>query len=153
MPRGVETPPDIKARARSLLLAGHRQSEVCELTGLGKATVCEIAATMFEQLESVRTKKLDSDLDLIMAYFRAALNAMISQAALFSDHDYCRTQNAHDLAIAHGVLGDKLAGVAATAQALGLVGPAAPAFPDPQLPEPANHADIVIDGDARSTDP
>ena len=53
---------------------------------------------------------------------------------VFADPDYCRMQDADTLAISHGVLGDKLAGIAATAQALGLVGTAS--VVTAALPEP-----------------
>jgi hypothetical protein len=142
MPRGKAHPPELRANAEGLLLAGHSQAEVCELTGLPKATVSGIASAIKSdgsgRFELVRTKKLDSDGDLIMGYFRAALRAMISQAEIAGDPTYCRTQNAHDLAIFHGVIGDKLAGIATTAQALGLIGPQAAEL---ALPAPDHTAD------------
>jgi hypothetical protein len=112
-------------------MAGQSQSDVCVETGLAKATVSGIAAALGSKFEQVRTKKTEDDGELIMAYFRAALRAMASQAEVFGDPAYCRTQDAHNLAIAHGVLGDKLAGIATTAQALGLLGTHAanPALP------------------------
>lgn len=128
MPRGVAHPPEVRARAHSLLLAGHSQAEVIEETGLGKAVVCRLAAELGDQLERVGTKRIESDAELIMAYFRAALRAMRSQVEVLGDPDYCRTQRADSLAIAHGVIGDKLAGIATTARTLGLFdneGPAA----------------------------
>lgn len=72
----------------------------------------------------IATKKEPADADLILTYLRTGLRAMIVQAEVFADPVYCRAQTAADLAIAHGVLGDKLAGVAATAQAMGLLTPA-----------------------------
>jgi hypothetical protein len=120
MPRGVAHPPEVRARAHSLLLAGHSQAEVIEETGLGKAVVCRLAAELGDQLERVGTKTVETDAELIMAYFRAALRAMRSQVEVLGDPDYCRTQRADALAIAHGVIGDKLAGIATTAQTLGL---------------------------------
>ena len=68
----------------------------------------------------VRTEKTLTD--LILDYLQTGFRAMIVQAEVYADEHYCRAQDADKLAIAHGVLGDKLAGVAATAQALGLIG-------------------------------
>ena len=78
-------------------------------------------------------QKRESELDLIMDYFHAALRAMRVQAEVFGDPEYCRAQSANDLGIAHGILGDKLAGIAATAQALGLIGAQLPATSDTVL--------------------
>lgn len=121
MPRGVPHSAEVRAAAESLLLAGHSQAAVCEQTGLPKQTVCDIAGALGDRFGQVRTKKLESDADLIMGYFRAALRAMTAQAELFGDPSYTRSQNVRDLAIAHGIIGDKLAGIASTAQALGLI--------------------------------
>lgn len=138
MPRGKAHPPELRARAQSLLLQGKPQSEVCALTGLPKATVSGIASGMPEQLEQVRTVKKEAYGDLIMGYFSAALRAMISQAEVFGDPNYCRQHDPDKLAIAHGVIGDKLAGIATTAQALGLIGPQAT---NPALPAPDDQPD------------
>ena len=138
MPRGKAHPPELRASAEALLLAGHSQSEVCEVTRLPKATVSGIAGRLGDRLELVRTKKLATDADLIMGYFRGVLRALTAQTEIFSDPVYCRAQDADKLAIAHGVLGDKLAGIATTAQALGLLGTAPDsngALPEPE-PEP-----------------
>lgn len=135
MPRGKAHPPELRAQAQSLLLEGKSQAEVCGLTGLPKATVSGIAATMPEQLELVRTGKKEAYGDLIMHYFSAALRAMISQAEVASDPEYTRKHDPDKVAILHGVIGDKLAGIATTAQALGLIGPQTA---DPALPVPAD---------------
>src|SRR5262252_1885947 len=74
------------------------------------------------ELQPVATVKRPDLQELIAHYLDVGFRAMITQAEVFGDPAYCRTQSANDLAIAHGVLGDKLAGVAATAQALGLIG-------------------------------
>jgi hypothetical protein len=122
MPRGKAHPPELRASAEALLLAGHSQTEVCGLTRLPQRTVSHIAAGLGDKLAQVGLKKMESDSDLIMGYFRGVLRALTAQTEVFGDPDYCRAQDADKLAIAHGVLGDKLAGIATTAQALGLIG-------------------------------
>jgi hypothetical protein len=126
MPRGKAHAPEVRANAEGLLMAGHTQAEVCGLTGLDPSVIYRWATALGDRLPKLATpvasKKVESDSDLIMGYFRAALRAMISQAEVFGDPEYCRTQRANELAIAHGVIGDKLAGIATTAQALGLLG-------------------------------
>jgi hypothetical protein len=59
--------------------------------------------------------------ELIVEYMVVGLEAMIAQARVFGDPEYCRRQDAGALAISHGVLTDKLTGIAATAKTLGVV--------------------------------
>ncbi len=134
MARGKAHPPELRASAEALLLAGHSQADVCGITSLPQRTVSHIAAGLGAKLAQVGLKKQESDADLIMGYFRGVLRALTAQTEVFGDPEYCRTQDADKLAIAHGILGDKLAGIATTAQALGLIGNPPP---DPALPEPA----------------
>lgn len=131
MARGKAHPPELRASAEALLLAGHSQAEVVSITHLPQRTVSHVAARLGPQLAQVGLQKKEAYGDLIMGYFSAALRAMTSQAEVFGDPDYCRSQDADKLGIAHGILGDKLAGIATTAQALGLLGPPAanPALP------------------------
>jgi hypothetical protein len=135
MPRGKAHPADVRAAAEGLLLAGKSQSEVCNLTALPKRTVARIAAGLGDQLAQVGIEKKAAVGDLIMGYFRAALRAMTSQAEVAGDPEYIRQHDPDKVAILHGVIGDKLAGIATTAQALGLIGPQAA---DPALPAPAD---------------
>src|SRR5947209_6006818 len=134
MPRGKAHPPQLRAAAEALLLEGRSQSDVRRITGLPKATLSNIASGIGDRLELIRTQKKESYQDLIMGYFSAALRAMISQAEVFGDPEYCRSHDPDKLAIAHGVIGDKLAGIATTAQALGIIGHQAA---EPALPQPA----------------
>lgn len=133
MTRGKAHPPELRANAEALLLAGHSQAEVRGKTGLPKATVSRIAAGLGERVERVGTEKRESAGELIMAYFETALRAMVSQAEVASEPDYIRRHDPDKVAILHGVIGDKLAGIATTAQALGLIGPQGA---DPALPAP-----------------
>jgi hypothetical protein len=135
MTRGKPHPPTLRAAAEALLLSGKSQAEVCTITGLPKATVSRIAGGLGNQLEQVGTAKKESYQDLIMGYFRAALKAMTTQVEVLGDPEYVRAHDPDKNAIAHGVIGDKLAGIATTAQALGLIGAQAP---DPALPAPAD---------------
>jgi hypothetical protein len=135
MTRGKAHPPELRARAEALLLAGKSQSDVCDATRLPKQTVSRIAAGLGDRLGQIGTEKKEAVNDLIMGYFRAALRAMISQAEVASDPEYTRKHDPDKVAILHGVIGDKLAGIATTAQALGLIGPQAA---DPALPAPAD---------------
>lgn len=135
MSRGKAHPPELRAQAEALLLAGHSQAEVCEATGLEKSTVSRIAARLSPKLQQVATEKRATAGELIMEYFAAALRAMISQAEVASEPDYIRAHEPQHVAILHGVIGDKLAGIATTAQALGLIGHASA---DPALTAPAS---------------
>jgi transposase-like protein len=121
MTRGVPHPPELRAEVIAAVLAGTSIAQAALQFGLSKSLVSEWASADL----SVRTVRTEKSVDLellIRRYLDAGFRAMISQAEVFSDPDYCRRQDADKLAIAHGVLGDKLAGVAATAQALGLLG-------------------------------
>jgi hypothetical protein len=129
MTRGKAHPPELRANAEALLLAGHSQSEVCSMTGLDSGLVSRWAARLEPRLQQLAVKKTESDAELIMGYFRAALRAMTSQVEVAGDPDYCRSQDADKLAIFHGVIGDKLAGIATTAKALGLLGSDSPTQP------------------------
>jgi hypothetical protein len=122
MSRGRAHPPALRASVEALLMAGKTQAEVCAATGLDSGLVSRWAGKLEPQLQQVAVEKKEVYGDLIMGYFTAALRAMTSQAEVAGDPDYCRTQDADKLAIFHGVIGDKLAGIATTAQALGLIG-------------------------------
>lgn len=138
MARGRAHPPELRASAEALLLAGRSQSEVCNITGLEKSSVSRIASKLGDRLQQVATVKKEAYGELIMGYFSAALRAMISQAEVAGDPEYTRKHDPDKVAILHGVIGDKLAGIATTAQALGLIGPQAA---DPALPAPADFDD------------
>jgi Helix-turn-helix domain len=118
MTRGVEHPLELRAQVVATVLAGTSIAAAARQFGLAKQTVS--AWVQAGDVPLVRTEKTLTD--LILEYLQTGFRAMIVQAQVYADEHYCRTQNASDLAIAHGVLGDKLAGVAATAQALGLIG-------------------------------
>jgi len=122
MARGVPHPPELRAQVLAAVMAGTSISQAARDFGLDQGLVSRWVMAGMQPLASV--KRQLTDVELIMTYFRAALEAMIAQAQVFGDPAYCRGQDADKLAIAHGVLGDKLAGVAATAQTLGLIGPA-----------------------------
>jgi hypothetical protein len=121
MTRGVAHPPELRAQVVAAVLAGTSINQVARQFGIDKATVSEWCARA--QVPTVPTLKTETDADLIMRYFRTAIRAMITQAEVFGDEQYCRTQRADELAIAHGVLGDKFAGIATTAASLGLIAP------------------------------
>lgn len=127
MARGKAHPPEVRARAEALLLAGHTQAQVCIETGLDDGLISRWAAALGPRLQKVAEQKQESDAQLLMSYFRGVLRAMVVQTEIFADPDYCRAQPANALAIAHGVLGDKLAGIATTAKALGILGTETPA--------------------------
>ena len=122
MTRGVAHPPEVRAEAEELLLEGLSQAEVCRRTGLPAMTVNDLARKLGSRLVEVRTRKKAYDLDLVMDLYRASMRAMIAIATLYADDAYARQYEPDKLAIAFGVMGDKLAGVATTAHALGLIG-------------------------------
>jgi hypothetical protein len=137
MTRGVPHPPELRAEVIAAVMAGSTISETALQFGLDKGLVSRWVAA--EPLHGVATQKIpDFDLEsLIRRYLDVGFRAMISQAEVMCDPSYSRAQDADKLAIAHGVLGDKLAGVAATAQALGFLGvPLEDPRDDPQLAAP-----------------
>lgn len=119
MPRGVPHSPELRAQVVAAVLAGTTIAAAARQFGLNKALVSRWAAG---GLQPVATEKREDLQTLIARYLDAGFRALIVQAEVLGDPEYCRAQAANDLAISHGVLGDKLAGVAATAQALGLIG-------------------------------
>lgn len=127
MTRGVAHPDELRAQVIAMVVAGTSITEAALHFNLDKGLISRWVHAAGLQL--VATKKVDSDTELIMGYFRAALRAMTSQAEVFGDPVYCRGQDADKLAIAHGVLGDKLVGISETAQALGLIALAPDARP------------------------
>src|SRR5262252_9041010 len=140
MTRGVPHPDELRAQVVAAVLAGSSIGQAARDFGLDKGLVSRWVAG----LQPLATQKRhETDTELIMAYCRAALRTLIAQTDVFGDEQYCRAQEADKLAIAHGVLADKLVGVAATAQALGLIGP-----PDQlALAEPAGAAPGAADDD------
>lgn len=124
MTRGTPHPAELRAQVVAAVLAGTSIARAAAQFKLSKQTVSRWAAEhpAGTVVGTVGTEKRNDLQDLIARYLEAGFHAMIAQAEVLGDHEYCRTQSANDLAIAHGVLGDKLAGVAATAQALGLIG-------------------------------
>jgi hypothetical protein len=127
LPRGVAHPPELRAQVVAAVLAGATITEAASAFHIDHSLVSRWVAA--GAVQPLAQEKGPTDAELIMQYFRTAIRAMIVQAEVFGDDDYCRSQDADKLAIAHGVLGDKFAGVAATAEALGLIGPLVPSLP------------------------
>jgi|SRR5262252_800458 len=122
MARGVPHPPELRAQVLAAIMAGTTISQAARDFGLDHGLVSRWVTAGVQPIAPEKRQR--TDIELIMTYFRTALEAMIVQAQVFGDPAYCRAQDADKLGIAHGILGDKLAGVAATAQTLGLIGPA-----------------------------
>jgi hypothetical protein len=121
MTRGVAHSPELRARVVAAVLAGATIPDVAAQFNLDQSLVWRWVQT--PSLQPIARQKTETDTDLVMRYFRTAIRAMITQAEVFGDEQYCRAQDADKLAIAHGVLGDKFAGIATTAASLGLIGP------------------------------
>jgi hypothetical protein len=118
--RGVAHSSELRAEVIAAVFAGMTITQAAAQFNLDKGLISRWVAA---GLQPVATQKKAPALeDLIVEYLMTGLRAMIVQAEVYADEHYCRAQDADKLAIAHGVLGDKLAGVAATAQALGIVG-------------------------------
>jgi hypothetical protein len=137
MTRGVSHSPELRAEVVNAVALGMPIREAARQFGLDPTLVSRWAAA---GVATIATAKNESDSELIMRYFRAGMRAMITQAEVFGDELYCRAQEADKLAIAHGVLGDKLAGIATTAAALGLIAPATRTLelPDADFDEPGS---------------
>jgi len=142
MTRGVAHPPELRAQVVAAVLAGMSVMQAAKEFHLDHGLVSRWVANPVQPLAR---EKSQPDSELIMTYFRSALRAMIVQAEVFADDEYCRRQDADKLAIAHGVLGTKLAGVSETAQALGLIGP--PVEDQRELAEPADAPPGAADDD------
>lgn len=119
MTRGVAHSPELRAQVVAAVHSGLSIREVARQFGLDATMVSRWVAS--GGVAGLATQKTETDVELVMAYFRAGFRAMIAQAEVLGDRDYCLAQDADKLAIAHGILGDKLAGVAATAAALGFI--------------------------------
>jgi hypothetical protein len=134
MTRGVAHPPELRTDVVNAVLAGMPIREAARQFGLDPTLVSRWVAA---GVAGIATQKNESDAELIMRYFRTAIRAMITQAEVFGDEHYCRAQDADKLAIAHGVLGDKFAGIATTAASLGLIAAASGTLelPGPDLVE------------------
>jgi transposase-like protein len=118
--RGVAHPQDLRAEVVAAVMAGTTIAQAARQYGLSKSLVSEWMKASGNSVRTIRTEKEFEE--LLMLYLERGMRAMIVQAEVYADPEYCRTQGAHELAIAHGVLGDKLVGFAAAAQALGLIG-------------------------------
>lgn len=129
MTRGVPHPAELRAQVVAAVLAGASIAQVAAQFNLDKGLVSRWVQN--NGLQPVATEKRTDLQALIARYLEVGFRAMIAQAEVLGDPEYCRTQSANDLAISHGVLGDKLAGVAATAQALGLIGTEEEFGPEP----------------------
>lgn len=116
--RGVAHPPELRAEAVAAVLAGTSIIQAAKQYGLSKQTVSRWVAERPDG--TVGTKKSDDLQSLMLRYLEVGLRALITQAEVLGDPAYCRTQDANQLAIAHGVLVDKLAGVATRAEAMGI---------------------------------
>jgi hypothetical protein len=138
MSRGVAHPPELRAQVVAAVLAGTTINQAARDFGIDKATVSEWCSRA--QIPTVPTIKTETDAELIMRYFRTAIRAMIVQAEVFGDEHYCRAQDADKLAIAHGVLGDKFAGIATTAASLGLIAASSGTL-ELAGPDPESHVD------------
>lgn len=133
MTRGKRHPPELRAQVVAAIMSGTGVREAARQFGVDPTM-----ASRWVQagVATIAAQEKERDLHaLVVEYLVTGFRAMINQAEVFGDPAYCRTQSANDLAISHGVLGDKLAGVAATAQALGLVGAKAAAAADDRAAE------------------
>jgi hypothetical protein len=134
MTRGVAHPPELRAQVVAAVLAGSTQAQAAAEFGVDVSVVSRWVNAGLQPI-AIEKKHVDTDTELVMTYFRSAVRAMIVQANVFADEQYCRIQEADKLAIAHGVLGDKFVLVAAAAQALGLI--TAPASSSRIIDQPA----------------
>jgi hypothetical protein len=124
MTRGVAHSPELRAQVIQAVASGMLIREAAREFDLDPTLVSRWVSA---GVAGIATRTKESDAELIMGYFRAGFRAMIVQAEVLGDRNYCLAQDADKLAIAHGVLGDKLAGVAATAAALGFIAAPLPA--------------------------
>ena len=120
MPRGVAHPPELRSQVVAAVLAGMTQAQAAAEFGVDESVVSRWVKSGLQPI-AIEKRQVQTDTELVMSYFRSAIQAMIIQAGVFADEQYCRAQDADKLAIAHGVLGDKFIVIAATAQALGLI--------------------------------
>jgi hypothetical protein len=118
MPRGVPHSLELRAQVVAAVLAGTSIAQAAAQFKLDKGLVSRWVQSA--EVATVATEKSDGLQSLMLRYLYVGLQALITQAEVLGDPAYCRAQSANDLAIAHGVLVDKLAGVATRAEALGI---------------------------------
>lgn len=108
MPKGVAYDARIKAAVLAALLTNPNVSEVARLHGVSKASVIMWRNTAgLTAMTAVKPEKRDELGELIAEYVRVNIAALTAQAHQFTNTDWLEKQNAHDVAILHGVLFDK----------------------------------------------
>lgn len=97
-----------KAEVQAALLAGQSVSQVAKEYKIPRGTVAGWSSEIRSQSVATvsNTKKAEIG-DLLIEYLRANLAALRAQAAVFSNPDWLKKQNAADAAVLHGVMTDK----------------------------------------------
>jgi len=105
-------PPEVKQAALAALAAGTSATEVAIRYSVASATVRAWKARELRDLQFTPTVARDERAEFgqrVLTFLQEEINALRAQAQLFTDPEWLRTQNAHDLAILHGVCVDKTA--------------------------------------------
>lgn len=100
---------EVKAAAMAALLEGQGVSAVAANYKLPVGTVkswkAELTGSRSQELLAPDEKATIGD--RIMRYLHASLETLYAQQAVFADPEWLEKQDAHELAILHGVLTDK----------------------------------------------
>ena len=99
-------PVQLKARAIDALMAGESVAVVSATFGVPLSTVKNWRADA-RRVQSVGPEKRAELGELVACYLQEVLETLSAQTRFARDETWLRSQNAHDLAILHGVLVDK----------------------------------------------
>lgn len=108
MSRGRKRPDAVRAAVLAALALGHTQEQAAQEFGIPVGTVKGWAASV-GLTAAVQPRKPENQHlgDLLVDYAREILTTLRVQVEHARDLEWLRQQNAHDLAILHGVLADK----------------------------------------------
>jgi hypothetical protein len=101
-------PPEVKAQALAALAAGTPANQVAATYAIAVATVRSWKARELTGLAPTASADRRAELgSQVLAFLQEELNALRTQAQLFQDADWLKSQSAADLALLHGVCTDK----------------------------------------------
>ena len=99
--------PEEKAAAIARVLTGISITQVAKELGTNRITVRQWRDGTGLKSTALPPEKKEELGELVTEYLREALRTLRTQAGAFANRDWLEGQNAHDVAILHGVLADK----------------------------------------------
>lgn len=115
MPKKGKASPEVHAAVLTALLAGQSVTQVAAQYNLPKGTVsswknrtvAKVASNAANDATHA-TQKSQLLSGLLLDLMSAGLRTLIAQQNVFGDPAWVKKQNAHDLAVLHGVITDKV---------------------------------------------